>query len=52
LPKVGSDPGFEVAVVPPARELFPTFLAARQLWTWAYQQEQNYQARARTRGAA
>ena len=34
LPKVTTDPGFEVVVVPPARELFPTFLAARQLWDW------------------
>lgn len=45
LPKVTSDPGFEVAIVPPARDLFPTFLAARQLWQWSYQQEQAYQAR-------
>lgn len=45
LPKVGTDPGFEVAVCPPARDLFPTFLAARQLWAWAYQEEQAYQAR-------
>jgi hypothetical protein len=34
LPKVTTDPGFEVVVVPPARELFPAFLAARQLWAW------------------
>jgi hypothetical protein len=47
LPKVTSDPGFEVAVVPPARELFPTFLAARQLWAWSHQQELAYQARRR-----
>ena len=47
LPKIASDPGFEVAVVPPARELFPVFLAARQLWAWTYAQEVAYQARPR-----
>jgi hypothetical protein len=47
LPKTAGDPGFEVAVVPPARELFPTFLAVRQLWEWTYAQEVAYQARRR-----
>lgn len=47
LPKVMTDPAFEVVVVPPARELFPTFLACRQLWAWADAQEQ-----ARRRAAA
>ena len=47
LPKIASDPGFEVAVVPPARELFPTFLAVKQLWAWTYAQETAYQARPR-----
>lgn len=47
LPKTAQDPGFEVAVVPPARELFPVFLAVRQLWDWQFQQEQAYQARTR-----
>ena len=45
LPKVTSDPGFEVAVVPPARTLFPTFLAARQLWQWQFEEETAYRAR-------
>src|SRR5262245_37962864 len=45
LPKVMTDPEFEVAVVPPARELFPTFLAVRQLWTWVDAQDQAYRAR-------
>lgn len=44
LPKLVSDPGFEVAVAPPARELFPTFLACRTLFDWAFAQEQAYQA--------
>lgn len=39
LPKLASDPGFELAEVPPADELMPVFLAARRLWEWAYQQE-------------
>jgi len=35
LPKdPGDRKGLEVAVVPPARDLFPTFLAARHLWEW------------------
>jgi len=45
LPKITTDPGFEVAVVPPARDLFPTFLAVRQLWDWTFQNEQAYRAR-------
>jgi hypothetical protein len=45
LPKLASDPGFEVAVVPPAFELLPTFLATRQLWEWTYAQEASYRAR-------
>jgi hypothetical protein len=40
LPKVTSDPAFQVVVVPPARDLFPVFLAARQLWEWSFQTEQ------------
>jgi hypothetical protein len=51
LPKVASDPGFQVAVVPPARELFPTFLAVRQLFEWTLANEQQYQAR-RSRAVA
>jgi hypothetical protein len=47
LPKIVTDPEFEIAVVPPARELFQTFLAVRQLWTWTYEQELAYQARTR-----
>src|SRR5262245_24466748 len=39
LPKTVQDPEFEVRVVPPARELFPIFLAARSLWQWSYEQD-------------
>ena len=45
LPKVTTDPGFQVAVVPPARELFPTFCAVRALWSWTYAEECAYQAK-------
>jgi hypothetical protein len=34
-------------VVPPARALFPTFLAVKTLWEWTYAQEVTYQARKR-----
>jgi hypothetical protein len=47
LPKTTTDPGFNVVVVPPARELFPTFLAVRQLWTWQHAQDEAYRARTR-----
>lgn len=39
LQKAATDPGFEVAVVPPARRLYPTFLATRALWQWQFEQE-------------
>jgi len=45
LPKLLADPGFEVAVVPPARELFPVFVAVKQLWEWQYAEEKTYRAK-------
>jgi len=45
LPKLTTDPAFEVCVVPPARDLFPVFLAARQLWQWQFDEEQAYRAK-------
>lgn len=45
LPKVQTDPAFEVADVPPVDELFRIFLAVRQLWTWHHAQELAYQAK-------
>lgn len=45
LPKVQTDPEFEVAIVPPVEELFPVFLSVRKLWTWYYAQELAYQAK-------
>jgi len=50
LPKVQTDPAFETAAVPPVDELFPVFVAVRRLWTWAYAQDQAYQATRRTPG--
>lgn len=49
LPKVAGDPDFELGPVPPVADLFPVFLAVRQLWTWAHAHEQARQA---ARGAA
>lgn len=34
LPKNEKDPAFEVGVVPAVAELFPTFLAVKQVWHW------------------
>lgn len=45
LPKLDTDPAFEVVDVPPVEELFPVFLAAKELWKWSYQNDQAYRAR-------
>lgn len=42
LPKVQTDPAFEVAVVPPVSELLPTFLAVKEVWKWWFAQEEAY----------
>jgi hypothetical protein len=47
LPKVETDPAFEVQTVPPVAELFPTFLAAKTLWTWTQGNEAAYRRRAK-----
>jgi hypothetical protein len=52
LPKVQTDPEFEVKDVPPVGDLMPTFLAVRKLWTWFYAQEQAYQASRSRKGEA
>jgi hypothetical protein len=49
LPKVETDPAFEVGLVPPVDELFPVFLATKRLWEWTYQNEAAYRER-RARG--
>lgn len=45
LPKVQTDPSFEVGVVPPVADLLPTFLSVIQVWKWWYAQEEAYRAR-------
>lgn len=44
LPKTATD-AFEVRPVPPAAELFPVFLAAKQMWAWQQSNEAAYRAR-------
>lgn len=45
LPKKASDPEFEVRRVPPAADLWPTWLAALRVWRWWYAAEQRSRAR-------
>lgn len=45
LPKVETDPEFEVQTVPPVDDLLPVFLAVKELWKWAHVHEAAYQAR-------
>jgi hypothetical protein len=45
LPKVETDPAFEVGIVPPVADLFPVFLATKQLWAWSYANEAAYRKR-------
>lgn len=45
LPKVDTDPEFEVRLIPyeDHEALFKTFLAAKALWEWQYEEEQRYE---------
>lgn len=52
LPKTQTDPQFEVAIVPPVADLFPTFLAVKQLWVWWYAEEEKYRARVKAQKAS
>ncbi len=45
LPKVQTDPAFEVAEVPSVTDLFPTFLAVKDVWRWWFAQEEAYRAK-------
>ena len=45
LPKVQTDPEFEVVECPPAEALFPSFLAVLDVWKWWHEGERDYQAR-------
>ena len=40
LPKVQTDPAFEVVEVAPVAELLPTFLAVLEVWRWWYAADQ------------
>jgi hypothetical protein len=52
LPKVQTDPQFEVGMVPPVADLFPTFLAVKTVWQWWYAQEEAYRQKREANGAA
>lgn len=52
LPKVETDPAFEVADVPPVDALWPTFLAVLSVWKWWHQSEKAYQERRAAQGDA
>ena len=45
LPKVQTDPAFEVVASPPRDALFPSFLAVLAVWRWWHEGERAYQAR-------
>lgn len=45
LPKVETDPAFEVAEVPPVAELWPTFVAVLNVWKWWHAGEVAYAER-------
>lgn len=48
LPKVETDPAFEVVPCPPAAELLPVFLAVKTLWTWTSANDAAYWAKRRS----
>jgi hypothetical protein len=45
VPKVDTDPEFEIVQAPPARDLFPVFLAVKGLWAWTWANDQAYRDR-------
>jgi predicted RecB family nuclease len=48
LPKHEADPAFEVREVPPVAELFPVFLAVKQMWAWQAKNDEAYWAKRRS----
>lgn len=42
LPKIQSDPAFEVADTPAVSELLPVFLAVKAVWVWWFAQERGH----------
>jgi PD-(D/E)XK nuclease superfamily len=49
LPKVQTDPEFEVSDVSDSEELFPVFLAVYELWTWQQKQDAIWREKRATR---
>lgn len=45
LPKVDTDPEFEVQAVAPGDDLLPTLLAVRAVWEWWYAQDEAWRKR-------
>ena len=45
LPKVETDPNFEVVAAKPENLMFPKFLDAMSLWQWQQEMEAEYQAK-------
>jgi hypothetical protein len=45
LPKLESDPFFEVVKAKPEELMFPKFLDAKSVWTWAQEMDAEYQAK-------
>ena len=45
LPKVETDPNFEVVAAKPENLMFPKFLDAMSVWKWAQEMESDYQAK-------
>ncbi len=45
LPKVETDPAFEVGEVPPVMDLLPVFLATKTVWEWTYKNDEAYRER-------
>jgi len=45
LPKVETDPNFEVVEAKPEELMFPKFLDAKSVWTWAQEMDAEYQAK-------
>lgn len=52
LPKVDTDPAFEVAEVPPVADLWPTFVAVLTVWKWWHAGEVAYQERRKAQESA
>lgn len=52
LPKVETDPAFEVAEVPPVADLWPTFVAVLNVWKWWHAGEVAYQEKRKAQESA